>query len=181
MACFCRGIVAVGLFATRSGVAAAYPSTPLVDWGVFYGGSGAQLGIQLLGVLVIAATTLFLNGIGFAVLKALGCLRVPKEARSVPPHCLSNPMPFNAHFLLSNLHASHALQTCVKSSILGKLQCPVKQQCNFRYGELRTERSFHRLRRTGLTTLRALAPARLVVCPLAAQDMLERRDESESL
>ena len=92
----CRGIIAVGLFATRSGVAAAYPGTPLVDWGVFYRGSGAQLGIQLLGVLVIAATTLLLNGIGFAVLKAMGCLRVSKEVRLVFPYSLSKLMPFDA-------------------------------------------------------------------------------------
>ena len=74
----------MGLFATRSGVAAAYPDTPLVDWGVFYGGSGAQLGIQLLGALVIAATTLLLNGACFAALKAMGCLRVPKQVLPIP-------------------------------------------------------------------------------------------------
>ena len=66
-----------------------------MDWGVFYGGSGPQLGIQLLGALVIAATTLLLNGIGFVVLKAMGCLRVSKEVRLVFPHTLSNLMPSN--------------------------------------------------------------------------------------
>ena len=77
--CLRRGVVSVGLFATRSGVAAAYPNTPLVDWGVFYGGSGAQLGVQILGVLSIGVTTLALNGMGFAVLHALGWLRVSEK------------------------------------------------------------------------------------------------------
>ena len=71
--------MSVGLFATRSGVAAAYPDTPLVDWGVFYGGSGAQLGVQVLGALSIGMTTLALNGVGFAVLHALGWLRVSEK------------------------------------------------------------------------------------------------------
>jgi ammonia channel protein AmtB len=78
-----RGLVSIGFLASRDAVAAAYPNTPLVDWGVFYGGSGAQLGIQILGASVIAATTVVLNGIGFGVLRALGCLRVPKEVQTL--------------------------------------------------------------------------------------------------
>ena len=74
-----RGIVAVGFFATKAGVAAAYPQTPLVDWGVFYGGCGNQLGIQILGAVAIGTTTLALNGIGFGMLRAMGCLRVPAK------------------------------------------------------------------------------------------------------
>lgn len=58
-----RGIISVGFFATRDGVAAAYPQTPLVAWGAFYGGGGVQLGVQLLGAVVLAATTLVLNGV----------------------------------------------------------------------------------------------------------------------
>lgn len=73
--------MAVGFFATKAGVAAAYPQTPLVDWGVFYGGSGNQLGIQILGAAAIGVTTLALNGMGFGVLRALGCLRVPTKVR----------------------------------------------------------------------------------------------------
>ena len=38
---------AAGLFATKQGVEQAYHNS--ADWGVFYGGSGYQLGIQLLG------------------------------------------------------------------------------------------------------------------------------------
>ena len=73
--------MAVGFFATKAGVAAAYPQTPMIDWGVFYGGSGNQLGIQMLGASAIGVTTLALNGMGFGVLRALGCLRVPTKVR----------------------------------------------------------------------------------------------------
>lgn len=74
-------MVSVGFFATRDGVAAAYPNTPLTDWGVLYGGSGAQLGVQLLGAVALGVFTLALNGAGFFTLRSLGCLRVPKEVR----------------------------------------------------------------------------------------------------
>ena len=80
----------MGFFASKAGVAAAYPDTPLVDWGVFYGGTGAQLGVQMLGALVIAATTLLLNGMGFGALHAMGCLRVPKKVLLHFPHLSIN-------------------------------------------------------------------------------------------
>ena len=83
--------MSVGLFATRSSVAAAYPDTPLVDWGVFYGGSGAQLGVQILGALSIAVTTLALNGVGFAVLHALGWLRVSEKVSRTSVTVLRSP------------------------------------------------------------------------------------------
>lgn len=90
--CVSRGLVCVGFFATRDGAAAAYPDTPLTDWGVFYGGSGPQLGVQLLGALALGATTLVLNGIGFFTLRALGCLRVPKEVCIIPVRTCARPL-----------------------------------------------------------------------------------------
>ena len=87
-----RGVVSVGLFATHGGVAAAYPDTPLVDWGIFYGGSGAQLGVQILGALSIGVTTLALNGVGFAVLHALGWLRVPEKVSHTSGSVLCSPV-----------------------------------------------------------------------------------------
>jgi hypothetical protein len=30
-----RGIISIGFFATKNGMAAAYPNTPLVSWGIF--------------------------------------------------------------------------------------------------------------------------------------------------
>lgn len=39
------------------------------DWGVFYGGQGFQLGMQVLGVVVIAAWTCALNGALFLLLR----------------------------------------------------------------------------------------------------------------
>lgn len=43
-------------------------------WGLFYGGSGRQLGIQVLGALVIAAWSCSLSGLVFFALKKVGCL-----------------------------------------------------------------------------------------------------------
>lgn len=45
--CGVWGVIASGFFATESGVERAYRNN--ADWGVFYGGSGDQLGVQLLG------------------------------------------------------------------------------------------------------------------------------------
>ncbi len=41
------GLLAPGFFSTKEGVMTAYHRD--TDWGVFYGGTGFQLGIQLLG------------------------------------------------------------------------------------------------------------------------------------
>lgn len=50
------------------------------DWGVFYGGSGKQLGMQLLGLVIIAAWSCTLAGVVFWTLRRIGWLRVDKEA-----------------------------------------------------------------------------------------------------
>lgn len=47
------------------------------DFGVFYGGDGTQLGLQLLGVVVIGCWTISVNLFLFSFLKAKGWLRVP--------------------------------------------------------------------------------------------------------
>lgn len=47
------------------------------DVGVFYGGSGAQLGIQLLGIVTIALWTTILSSMMFFALKQADWLRVP--------------------------------------------------------------------------------------------------------
>ena len=68
----------VGFFATKSSVAAAYPSTldNPADWGVFYGGEGYQLGVQVLAVVVISIWSLGISFLLFGTLRALGWLRV---------------------------------------------------------------------------------------------------------
>lgn len=82
-ACYCipAWCLQAGFFATKTSVAAAYPSTQNkpADWGVFYGGHGYQLGVQLLAALVIAAWSLGISWILFGTLKWLGWLRVGQK------------------------------------------------------------------------------------------------------
>ena len=90
------GTIAVGLFATETNVARAYtgfkegkpPSNehhltnPFIsfegqtDYGLFYGGDGRQLSIQILGTLVIAFWTCSINFALFGLLDYYGKLRV---------------------------------------------------------------------------------------------------------
>jgi hypothetical protein len=44
------------------------------DWGVFYGGKGYQLGVQALGVVVIAAWACSLSALMFLAMKKVGGL-----------------------------------------------------------------------------------------------------------
>lgn len=53
------------------------------DAGVFYGGSGNQLGVQILGALVISIWTMTLSFLLFFGLKMYGWLRVPREEEIV--------------------------------------------------------------------------------------------------
>lgn len=48
------------------------------DVGLFLGGDGTQLGVQLLGTLVISAWTCSINFILFSILSYCKCLRVPE-------------------------------------------------------------------------------------------------------
>ena len=50
-----RGALAVGLFATETSTLRVYGFAN--DWGLFYGGKGYQLGVQLLGIVCIVAWT----------------------------------------------------------------------------------------------------------------------------
>ena len=53
------------------------------DWGVFYGGSGRQLGMQLLGLVVIAAWTCSLSFLMFFALKTVGGRGVERGSHAV--------------------------------------------------------------------------------------------------
>eukprot|EP00210_Caulerpa_lentillifera_P000213 g208.t1 len=79
------GTIAVGLFAKDDHIARAYPSfnKSIDDVGLFLGGDGTQLGVQILGTLVIAAWTCAISFVLFSVLSYYGCLRVP-EALEIP-------------------------------------------------------------------------------------------------
>jgi Amt family ammonium transporter len=83
--CFCGmwGVISCGLFATKDFLIDAYTvQDPQVDYGAFYGGGGKQLGIQLVGVIAIAAWTCGLSAIMF------GCLKVRSHTSS---HSLAVP------------------------------------------------------------------------------------------
>ena len=60
--------------------AASLPPTAEPRTGaLFYGGSGYQLGIQVLGCVAVSVWALLNNGILFMTLKRIGWLRVSKE------------------------------------------------------------------------------------------------------
>lgn len=71
------GVISVGLFATKSSTyqAIGYAN----DWGVFYGGSGKQLGIQILGLVIIVAWTTAIMLPMWLALRWMGWLRVEQE------------------------------------------------------------------------------------------------------
>ena len=71
------GVLAGGLFAVESKVIATYGYAD--GWGLFYGGGGKQLGIQVLGVVVIAAWSCSTAGLLFYALKRFDLLRVTKD------------------------------------------------------------------------------------------------------
>jgi len=76
--CGMWGIIFVGLMAKEEYVMEAYGRAPY--YGAFYkGGGGRLLACQIVGILVIAAWVCTLMGIFFAIFKALGKLRIPKE------------------------------------------------------------------------------------------------------
>ena len=82
--CFCGmwGTIAVGLFATKEFAAEAFGVAieDVADHaGLFYGGNGKQLGVQLAGLLAILAWSVVLCSIMFGTLAALKMLRVPAE------------------------------------------------------------------------------------------------------
>ncbi|GAB4818259.1 hypothetical protein N2152v2_005305 [Parachlorella kessleri] len=75
--CGMWGLLAPGFFATQTSTEQVY--TYARDWGVFYGGQGYQLGVQVLGVVVIAAWTCCLSGAAFWLLHKADWLRVSRE------------------------------------------------------------------------------------------------------
>lgn len=78
--CGAWGLLASGFFATENNVISVYGYAN--DWGVFYGGKGYQLGLQVLGIVMIAVWTCTLNGVLFFVLKKFNSLRVSEEAEN---------------------------------------------------------------------------------------------------
>ncbi len=81
------GTIAVGLFATETAPAFArgygdgvnFGANQIAGEGLFYGGGFKQLGIQLLGMVIIIAFTAIAITITFTVIKAIFGLRVSEE------------------------------------------------------------------------------------------------------
>ncbi|MCL2273144.1 MAG: ammonium transporter, partial [Treponema sp.] len=93
--CGVWGTVAVGLFA--------------VEGGLFYGGGAAQLGVQSLGVIAIAAWTFATVGLTFFIIKKLNGLRVSKQDEisglDITEHGLASSY---ADFMITNIGSSSA-------------------------------------------------------------------------
>lgn len=75
--CGAWGVLAAGFFSTETYVTRTYGYAN--DWGVFYGGSGVQLGVQLLGVVVIFAWSAGWGVVIFYTLKRTKSLRVSEQ------------------------------------------------------------------------------------------------------
>jgi Amt family ammonium transporter len=63
------GVIAVGFFATQHQVVDTLARTGNVDWGIFVGGAGVLLGIQLLALLIVICWTIFWGVLAFGILK----------------------------------------------------------------------------------------------------------------
>lgn len=84
--CGAWGVIATGLFSSKSGVEFAAFSSHEAEgakhYGAFMGGGGEQLGIQFVGLLAIASWSCGMSLIMFLALKYAGILRVPPEEES---------------------------------------------------------------------------------------------------
>jgi Amt family ammonium transporter len=78
-ACGIWGVIAVGLFCTKENLISAYGVSDPTVYGLFYGGGGEQLGVQLLGVFAIMVWVGLMSALVFGVLKVTGLLRVKAE------------------------------------------------------------------------------------------------------
>ena len=85
------GTIAVGLFATDTapGYAIANKSGEKLV-GLFYGGGFELLGLQLLGVLSVAAWTAVTITITFLIIRATVGLRVSEEEETLTPQTIRN-------------------------------------------------------------------------------------------
>jgi len=73
-ACGFWGVLAVGLFCPEK-----YSYNLKADWGLFYGGNGTLLGVQIIGLLLILVWTGSTAFVMFFTMKKAGILRVSEE------------------------------------------------------------------------------------------------------
>lgn len=81
-ACGLLGLLAVGFFTTKE-YSYALNDNDDKEYGIFYGGSGQLLAIQLSGALIIVAWTLTTSIPLFMILKCSGIFRVPLHIEEV--------------------------------------------------------------------------------------------------
>ena len=77
--CGAFGVIFVGLFARDTYVNQAYGPSGQVQYGLFFGGGAKLLACQCLGVICIIAWVAVTIGSLFALMKAIGILRVPVD------------------------------------------------------------------------------------------------------
>lgn len=83
LACGTWGGLSAGLFATADGIRSTYGVENPRDVGVFYGGSGHLLGVQILALLMVYAWVSAITLLLFGTLKYFGRLRVPRHEEEV--------------------------------------------------------------------------------------------------
>eukprot|EP01132_Coremiostelium_polycephalum_P010264 gene10264-12588_t len=76
--CGIWGTISVGLFATKNDTALVLKRQPydINVYGLFHGGGFQQLGIQILGVIIVSLWCLVTASILFSIMKKLNCLRI---------------------------------------------------------------------------------------------------------
>ncbi|GJP71887.1 hypothetical protein CLOP_g2681 [Closterium sp. NIES-67] len=80
--CGSWGGIAAGLFATKDGIVSTYGVVPN-SWGLFYGGGGWQLLVQILALLLVYAWVGVTTYVLFVFLGAFGVLRVKRQEEEV--------------------------------------------------------------------------------------------------
>lgn len=83
LACGTWGGLSAGLFATSDGIRTTYGISSPRDTGIFYGGSGNLLGLQVLAILGVYIWVGGVSYILFGALNYFGMLRVPRLEEEV--------------------------------------------------------------------------------------------------
>ncbi|GAQ84673.1 Protein phosphatase 2C family protein [Klebsormidium nitens] len=83
LACGTWGGLSAGLFATADGIRSTYGIENPRDVGVFYGGSGHLLGVQILALLLVYAWVGAITLTLFGTLRYFGRLRVPRHEEEI--------------------------------------------------------------------------------------------------
>ena len=103
--CGVWGTLAVGLFATQTAPNAPTGVTGNAAVGLFYGGGFGQLGIQVVGILSIAAWTFVTVGLTFFLIKKINGLRADRESEITGLDSTEHGMSGYADFMIMGSEA----------------------------------------------------------------------------